>query len=654
MDEQVPFSVLLVTGGCGFIPSNFIDYVLERLPMGSVKVVNYDCLTPAGNKKNVVSSNVAPEQYVLICGDVRNRALLDRVLRLYDVDAVVHFAAQTYVEESYKDPQKFVTCNVEGTVTLLEACRAYGRVKRFVYVGTDEVYGDSNYGESEQAKTELSILQPTNPYAASKASAEHFVRVHHKSYDFPVVVLRMCNAYGPRQMSTKVVPRFIHQAVNGKPFTIHGDGRQMRSFMHVSDTCAAILTVLTKGEIGEVYNVGTTREVSVTDLAKEIKKAADAVMGKETGTLEVSCAYFDATKERAYNDKRYYMDASKLKCLGWEEKVPFEEGLKQTVSWYLQNQDAKPDREKILVYGTEGWIGGQFVSYLKKEGLEYVVGEKQPGDDPDESIEEELLSASPTHVVSFIDRTHGPGMDNLEGGPEKVAINVRDNLYGPLLLAELCRKFEIHFTYVGSGCLFKYDEQHPVGGKQFTEEDRPNYFGSSYSVVKGYTDRLMHHYKNVLNVRMRLPVSADASPYDLITKLTSYKKILNIPNSVTVLPELLPVLLKLMKDRHTGTINLVNPGCVEYTQVLETYKQEVDSCIEYEAIDEDDESEFARKLQSSRSNCHLSTDLLHALAPEVSDAKEAVTNIIKKRKIAQYKFDLNNTVATYESFRQVT
>ena len=634
MDElkQVPFSVLLVTGGCGFIASNFINYVLERVPSGSVKFVNYDSLTPAGNKANVVSSHVAPEQYVLICGDVCNRALLDRVLRLYDVDTVVHFAAQTHVEEAYKDPQECIRCNVQGTVTLLEACRVYGLVKRFVYVSTDEMYGDSNYGESEKAKTELDLLQPTNPYAASKTSAEHLVRVYHKSYDFPAVAVRMCNAYGPRQMPTKVVPRFIQQAVGGKPFTIHGDGHQLRSFMHVSDTCAAILTVLTKGKIGEVYNVGTTRELSVTDLAKEIKEAVDGVRGRVAGPFQV--VYVDVTKDRPYNDQRYYMDASKLKELGWKEKVPFQEGLKQTVTWYLKNQGAKPDRERILVYGAKGWIGEQFVGLLEKEGVEHVVGKKLLGDDPDESVEEEILSMSPTHIVSFIDRTHGPGMDNLEGGPDKVAINVCDNLYGPLLLAELCRKFDIHFTYIGSGCIFKYDEEHHVGGKPFTEEDKPNFFGNSYSVIKGYTDRLMHHYKNVLNVRMRLPVSADTSPHDLITKLTYYKKLLNIPNSVTVLPELLPVLLKLMKDRHTGTINLVNPGCVEYTQVLETCKQVVDSSIEYEVIDDGDESEFARKLRSSRSNCHLSTDLLCQLAPEVSEAKEAVTNIIKKRRIA--------------------
>ena len=631
--KQLPFSVLLVTGGCGFIPSNFIDYILEELHSNYVKVVNYDCLTPAADKANVVSSRFAPEQYVLVCGDICNRTLLDRVLRDHNVDAVVHFAAQTHVDDSYKNPLECVRCNVEGTVTLLEACQAYGRVKRFVYINTESVYGDLY--TSKKPKTELDLLQPTNPYAASKASAEHFVQVYHKSYDFPALSVRMCNVYGPRQSPSKVVPRFIQQAASGETFTIHGDGSQLRSFLHVSDICAAILVVLTKGKFGEVYNVGTTTEVSVRDLAQNIRATVDAVKGRKTGTFEVS--HVDATKDRPHNDQRYYMDVSKLRALGWEEELSFQEGLKQTVSWYLQNQGAKPDREKLLVYGAKGWIGRQFVSLLEKEGVEYVVGEKRLGDNSDESIEEEILSVSPTHVASFIGRKQVNGKYttvDLEGGPDKVAINVRDNLYGPLLLAELCRKYDIHYTYIGSGCLFMYDEEHPVGGKPFTEEDRPNFFGSSYSVVKGYTDRLMHHYKNVLNVRMRLPVSADASPCDLVTKLTSYKKILDIPNSVTVLPELLPVLLKLMKDRHTGTINLVNPGCVEYTQVLETYKLEVDSSIEYEVIDEGDESEFARKLRSSRSNCHLGTDLLHELAPEVSEAKEAVTNIIKKRRIA--------------------
>ena len=173
-------------------------------------------------------------------------------------------------------------CNTEGTVTLLEACRAYGRIKRFVYVSTDEVYGDSS-STSLKPKTELDTLQPTNPYAASKASAEHFVRVYHKSYNFPAIVVRTCNAYGPRQSLDKVVPKFIQQAASENPFTIHGDGKQLRSYMHVSDTCAAISAVLTKGNIGQVYNIGTTFEISVIDLAKEIQKTVDACCHSQRG-----------------------------------------------------------------------------------------------------------------------------------------------------------------------------------------------------------------------------------------------------------------------------------------------------------------------------------------------------------------------------------
>ena len=595
--KQIPISVLLVTGGCGFIPTNFIDYVLRRPLSSSVKVVNYGHLTPTSKNVNVDSSRSALEQYVFICGDICNRTMLDRVLRLYNVDAVVHFAAKTHVGDSYKDPQELVRCNVEGTVTLLEACQAYGRLKRFVYVSTEGVYGDS---ASEKPKTELHLLQPTNPYAASKASAEHFVQVYHKSYDFPALSVRMCNVYGPRQSPSKVVPRFIQQAASGKPFTIHGNGSQLRSFLHVSDICAAILVVLTKGKIGEVYNVGTATEVSVRDLAQNIRATVDAVRGRKTGTFEVS--HVDATKDRPHNDQRYYMDVSKLRALGWEEELSFQEGLKQTVSWYLQNQGAKPDyEEKILVYSANGSIGGQFIGVLEEEGVEYVVGEKRLGGVPDESIEGEILSVSPTHVAFFTNRTHDPGnamTDDLEGGPDKLAINIRENLYGPLLLAELCRKFDIHFIYIGSGCLFMYDEEHPVGGKPFTEDDRPNYFGSSYSVVKGYTDRLLHHYKNVLNVRMRLPVSADASSHDF-------------------LPELLPCaeLLKLMKKRHIGTINLVNPSCVEHTK---TCKEGVDPSIKFKVIDEGDKREFR---QSRCGNCHLSTDILGQLPPRVFEAK---------------------------------
>ena len=310
---------------------------------------------------------------------------------------------------------------------------------------------------------ELDSMKPTNPYSASKASAEHFIDVFFKSYNFPSIVVRMCNVYGPQQSLDKLVPKFIRLADQGKPFTIHGNGKQTRCFLHVSDACSAIYAVLTKGKIGEVYNIGSMQEISVIDIAKEIKKSVDAFRGKpdsETATVEVV-----HTQDRPYNDRRYHMDGSKLKSdLGWKESVPFKVGLNDTVSWYLNNQTAQADRERFMIYGAHGWIGSQFVDLLEKEGVEYVVDEKRLGDDPDEVIKQEILSVAPTHIASFIGRTHGPGhrtVDYLEGGPDKLAINLRDNLFGPLLLAEICRKFNIHLTYMGSGCLFTYSRRPP-------------------------------------------------------------------------------------------------------------------------------------------------------------------------------------------------
>ncbi len=616
---------LLVTGGCGFIAANFINYVLKKSTL--TKVVNYDRVDLASSDKANVDRHLIlePNQYELIVGDVRNRVQLDRTLRRCNVDTVVHFAALTHVCESYKHPLEFVANNVEATVALLEACRIYGKIKRFVYVSTDEVYGDQ---ANSKPATECAHLQPTNPYSASKASAEYFLNVYHKSYDFPVVTVRMCNAYGPRQASDAAIPTFIQLAIEGKHFPLHGDGLQLRTWLYVEDTCAALYAVLTKGEIGSIYNVGSGVELSVIDTAKAIKTEVDSQLGRKASEFQV--VYVE---DRPYNDQRYYLDCSKLKAeLGWQDTVPFQEGLKKTVTWYLQNQDRRRDTERMLIYGANGWIGGQFVSILEKEGVEYVLGKRRLGDDSDKDVEEELLSTAPTHVASFIGRNHGPGnntCDYLEGDPTKLAENVRDNLYGPILLAELCRKFSIHLTYIGSGCIFNYDEDHPAGGRPFTEDDAPTFFGSSYSVVKGFTDRLMHHYSNVLNVRIRVPISSDASPRNIITKLASYSKIMSRPNSVTVLPDLLPVLLRLMKKRHTGTLNFVNHGCIENAEIMEAYKKMVDPSVCYELLDENESTELAQKLRSTRCNCHLSTSLLAELAPEVSQARQAVAKAVE-------------------------
>lgn len=338
--------------------------------------------------------------------------------------------------------------------------------------------------------------------------------------------------------------------------------------------------------------------------------------------------------DRPYNDRRYLMDSKKIEQeLGWTATTAFEVGLKSTIEWCLSSKEDGQSEELILIYGAGGWIGGQFSQLLQEQRVKFVVGESRIGDDPDSVIEKEILDVCPTHVISIIGRTHGPGnntVDYLEGGPDKLVINLRDNLFGPVLLAEICRKHNTHFTYIGSGCLFTYNEDRPVDSAPITEDETPTFFGSSYSVTKGYTDRLMHHYENVLNFRMRLPISSEVHPRNLITKLAAYPKIMSVPNSVTVLPDLLPALLQLMRKKHVGTVNLVNHGSIDHEEILSHYIKYVDPSHTYELIRMDHSSDLAKALKSKRSNCHLDTAVLSELCPQASSAKEAVRAAIKK------------------------
>ncbi len=223
---------------------------------------------------------------------------------------------------------------------------------------------------------------------------------------------------------------------------------------------------------------------------------------------------------------------------------------------------------KILVYGSQGWIGQQVIEELKRQNVKFVEGIYRA--DNIDNLEQEIKLINPTHVMSFIGRTHGPGystIDYLEQ-PGKIKENVRDNLYSPITLALLTKKYNIHYTYLGTGCIFEYEDDKI----SFDETDVPNFFGSGYSIVKGYTDRLMHLFDNVLNVRIRMPITGTNNPRNFITKITSYKKICSIANSMTVLPELIPIMIDLAKNKHIGTINLTNPGTITHNEILEMYK----------------------------------------------------------------------------------
>lgn len=301
---------------------------------------------------------------------------------------------------------------------------------------------------------------------------------------------------------------------------------------------------------------------------------------------------------------------------------------------------------KILVYGSKGWIGGQFTDIMKKselyESTDFVLGTARVNNI--DALKKEIEDVAPTHVISFIGRTHGTigdkkytTIDYLEQ-KGKINDNVRDNLFSPISLALICKERGIHYTYLGTGCIFKFDEEHPFGKQEngFTEDSLPNFFGSGYSVVKGYTDQLMHFFgDSVLNLRIRMPITGEVNPRNFITKITTYENICSIPNSMTVLPELLPKVLDMMKNGVTGTMNLTNPGLISHNEMLEMFREIVDPEFVWNNFSIEEQ---AKILASERSNNFLDTSRLQQLYPDVKPIKESVRDMMLQYRESYHKY----------------
>nr|QFG74443.1 MAG: GDP-mannose 4,6 dehydratase [Megaviridae environmental sample] len=291
---------------------------------------------------------------------------------------------------------------------------------------------------------------------------------------------------------------------------------------------------------------------------------------------------------------------------------------------------------KVLLYGSKGWIGNQFIEILKKKYIVYILGKSRV--DNYKSLKEEILEHNPTHIVSFIGRTHGKinekiftTIDYLEQ-EGKLVENIRDNLYAPLLLSTISKERNIHLTYLGTGCIFKFDDTHPFGLETngFSENDEPNFFGSSYSIVKGYTDKIMKLFNDsVLNLRIRMPITDQQNCRNFITKITTYDKICSVPNSMTVLPELLPKVLEMMNNNLVGTINLTNPGLISHNEILDMFKEIVDPTFTYKNFSIEDQKKI---LAADRSNNYLDTTKLETLFPDIKPIKASIRDILLKYK----------------------
>ncbi len=342
---------ILVTGGAGFIGSNFVKYMLETY---DYNIINIDSLTYAGNLENLKEVENNP-RYTFVKGDIRDREVLDTIFKEYNIDTVVNFAAESHVDRSIEDPELFLSTNILGTQALLDTAKKYWKVNpedkhcrlfkegvKYLQVSTDEVYGTLG---KEGMFTETTPLAPNSPYSASKTGADLIVRAYHETFGMPINITRCSNNYGPYQFPEKLIPLMINNCLKGKELPVYGDGMQIRDWLHVKDHCTGISTVLHKGKIGEVYNIGGNNEKANIEIVKLIISN----LGKSEDLIKY-------VQDRPGHDRRYAIDNTKITTeLGWSPSYTFEQGIKETIEWYLANQEWM---EKI--------VSGDYMKYYEE------------------------------------------------------------------------------------------------------------------------------------------------------------------------------------------------------------------------------------------------------------------------------------------------
>ena len=586
-----------------------------------------------------------------IKGDIRSVDLLNLIFQKNTIDVVLHFAAQSHVDNSFGNSFEFTKNNVEGTHALLEATKRAGTVTRFVHVSTDEVYGESSFEHDSSNTEHASLLAPTNPYSATKAGAEMLVMAYGRSYGLPFIITRGNNVYGPNQYPEKAIPKFSILAATGQRISLHGDGLATRSYMHVDDAAAAFDCILHRGTVSHVYNIGAHEERTVLSVARDI---CDILRRDPTETIT-------HVRDRAFNDRRYFIDCSKLLALGWTQQVSWEEGLRKTVEWYSTedlrsfwgdfapaltphpsltithsstslhtladvNDACAPEKlvdEKstpavtFLIYGKTGWIGGMLGRLLTDRKLAYFYGAARLHDG--KGVQEDIDRCRPTHILNAAGITGRPNVDWCESHKREV---VQTNVLGTLNLIDIARSRGIHVTNFATGCIYSYDDEHPVGGPGFTETDVANFRGSYYSNTKAMVEELIQQYDNVLQLRLRMPIDDDLlNPRNFIYKIANYEKVVDVPNSMTVLNELVPLAIDGALRKLTGIYNFTNPGVVSHNEVLQLYREYCDGEFTWENFTLEDQSKI---LAAPRSNNMLDTKKLEQTFPGLLDIRSAL------------------------------
>ncbi|KAJ7299782.1 hypothetical protein O6H91_03G122100 [Diphasiastrum complanatum] len=662
-DDYTPRNIL-ITGAAGFIASHVANRLVRNYPQ--YKIVVLDKLDYCSNLKNLYPSKGCIN-FKFVKGDIASADLVNYLLITERIDTIMHFAAQTHVDNSFGNSFEFTKNNIYGTHVLLEACKVTGNIRRFIHVSTDEVYGETE-ADAIVGNHEASQLLPTNPYSATKAGAEMLVMAYGKSYGLPFITTRGNNVYGPNQFPEKLIPKFILLAMQGKPLPIHGDGSNVRSYLYCEDVAEAYEVVLHKGEVGHVYNIGTKRERRVLDVAKDICKLFGVDPQNSIQFVE----------NRPFNDQRYFLDDAKLKELGWSGCTLWEDGLKKTLEWYTRYPDWWGDVSgalvphprmltmagvekishvnellirgpgsvisngailpskgvgqkyamKVLIYGRTDWIGGLLGKICKEQGIVFEFGAGRL--DNRDQLETDIAATNPTHVFNTAGVTGQPNVDWCENHKTET---IRSIVVGTLTLADVCKQFGLLLMNFTTDCIFEFDSHHPLGsGIVFKEEDKPNFSGSFYPKTKAMVEELLKEYENVCTLHVRMPTSSDlCNPRNSISIISRYKKVVNIPNSMTVLDELLPISIEMAKRNCTGIWNFTNPGTVSHNEILQMYRDYIDPNFKWVNFTLEEQ---AKVIFAPRSNNELDTTKLQKEFPHILPIKES---------LRKYVFEINKT-----------
>ncbi len=660
---------LLVCGGAGFIGSNFIRHMLET--HADIFIVNFDKLTYAGNLENL--SDISQDsRYRFVQGDITDLQVLNDTIRTFGITHVINFAAETHVDRSIHGGCKdFVLTNTLGVQMILDAVRA-NKLEKFVNVSTDEVYGSLNLGEPTLF-TEETPITPNMPYAAAKAGGDMMCRAYYMTHGVPVVVTHCSNNYGPFQFPEKLIPFFIFKLLKGEKVPVYGDGKNVRDWIHVRDHARALDLLLQKGVAGELYNIGVDNErnnLEITQMMLEL-------MGFGTDRIEF-------ITDRPGHDRRYAIDATKIRSLGWAPvytRAEFHRGMQETIDWYRSHTNwvehlwekkraemnnfqqnlsltttptavAQPGAVNtsaisplpvatlaaitggtmntpisppttngsvtsngILIFGA-GYLGTRLAELIPNSILSKTRLEDRA------ALVAEIDRLKPRAIINAAGKTGKPNVDWCETHQVET---YQSNTVAALLLADVCQEKGVHLVQLSSGCIFYGTPPDPLGWK---EEDATNP-EAFYSRTKYAVDLILGRLPKTSVVRIRLPIDTVASPKNLITKLSSYKQVIDVQNSVTIVEDLAKVIIELIEKGGTGIFHATNPGALRYRDMLGLYRDLVDSTHTCEWIGDE---ELAKRglTAKNRSTCILQSTRLAELGIHMRPISIAIRDTMER------------------------